>query len=96
MLIAALASEASLHADALLVRREVTMRSARPFVFALAVGLVAMLILFLAWPGQTGQLLARALAPDPANRYASAADMVRALDDSVASVPPTPPAPRPG
>ena len=63
VLIAALASEASLHADALLVRREVTMRSARPFVFALAVGLVAMLILFLAWPGQTGQLLARALAP---------------------------------
>jgi hypothetical protein len=62
-LIAALASEASLHADALQVRREVTMRSVRPFVFALAAGVVAMLILFLAWPGQTGQLLARALAP---------------------------------
>ena len=62
-LIAALASEASLHADALQVRREVTMRAARPFVFALAAGVVAMLILFLAWPGQTGQLLARALAP---------------------------------
>jgi len=63
VLIAALASEASLHADALQVRREVTMRSARPFVFALAGGVVAMLILFLAWPGTTGQLLARALAP---------------------------------
>jgi hypothetical protein len=62
-LIAALASEATLHADALQVRREVTMRSARPFVFALAAGVVAMLILFLAWPGPTGQLLARALAP---------------------------------
>lgn len=62
-LIAALASEASLHADALQVRREVTMRAVRPFVYALAAGVVAMLILFLAWPGQTGQLLARALAP---------------------------------
>jgi serine/threonine protein kinase len=45
-------------------------------------------------PAAWDAVLARALAPDPANRYASAADMVRALDDSVASVPPTPPAPR--
>jgi serine/threonine protein kinase len=48
-----------------------------------------------AMPAAWDAVLARALAPDPASRYASAADMVRALDDCVAPVPPTLPAPRP-
>ena len=45
-------------------------------------------------PAAWDAVLARALAPDPGNRYASAADMIRALDDSAASALPQPPLPR--
>ena len=39
-------------------------------------------------PAAWDAVLAQAMAPDPLNRYASAADMIRALDDSAASAPP--------
>jgi serine/threonine protein kinase len=39
-------------------------------------------------PAAWDAVLVRALAPDPGNRYASATEMVRALDNSMASAPP--------
>lgn len=45
-------------------------------------------------PAAWDAVLSRAVAPDPANRYASAADMIRALEDSTASAAPQPPSAR--
>jgi hypothetical protein len=62
-LIAALAGQAVLDAKAVRTRREVTLRSARPFVLA-ALGLAAVLAgVFALWPQQASHVWARVLAP---------------------------------
>jgi len=71
-LIAALAAEATRDARGVQIKREVTLRSVRPFIIAAASVAVVFAGLFVAQPEAAGRLLRRAVAPhrDYANAHA--------------------------
>lgn len=90
VLIAALAQEACNDANALRVRREVTLRSLRPFLIAAAALAVVLGAIFAAWPRAAEFALARVIAPqqDRPNVYGyqltvTPGDVVLAVGDSL-------------